>query len=255
MTYGDPTVRRIDGDVGDIVLRASEIQAIASGNPKVLIFVGVQNELTKLSALRNEYERNKVRMRFRKNWIPQEVTRKEKAIAGHKRAAGINKPDPWHVRILGRDYDKKREAGEVLFSLVSGLSDTPVKVGEYAGFTLSLSAWGTRADLRASLPGCETAYSCALTTAQGVWTAMDNAIEGAARWIEKLEREIGDMQRDAAAIERELPVGWDRAGEYARAYWRYKELAEELAGVGVGVSEFQAPEEGPEGQLLLFEAA
>jgi len=272
VTYGDPTVRRIDGDVGDIVLRASEIQAIASGNPKVLIFVGVQNELTKLSALRNEYERNKVRMRFRKNWIPQEVTRKEKAIAGHKRAAGINKPDPWHVRILGRDYDKKREAGEVLFSLVSGLSDTPVKVGEYAGFTLSLSAWGTRADLRAHLPGCETVYSCALSTAQGVWTALDNAIEGAARWIEKLEREIGDMRRDAAAIERELPVGWDRAGEYARAYWRYKELAEELAGVGVGVSEFQAPEGGvafpaekiqvergtvggPEGQLLLFEAA
>ena len=249
VTCGDPTVRRIDGDVGEIVLRASEIQAIASGNPKVLTFVGVQNELTKLSALRNEYQRNRSRMEWRRQNIPQQRAATERRIRQHRDAQSVWEKRPqgkdlFRARIMGRDYDSKKEAGEALFSCVGLAKEENAVVGEYCGFVLELScSMKSRMEVLFYLPGATgRAYDVNLSSPMGVWTAIENELCRISDRIMMAEREIADMDRDLAAIERELPVPWSRASDYAREYARYEALAAELSGAGVSVGEFQRPD-------------
>lgn len=247
VTCGDPTVRRIDGDVGEIVLRASEIQAIASGNPRVLTFVGVQNELTKLSALRNEHERNRARMLWKQTSIPQQQAAARDRIKKHQAALDVwaKRSGTFGARIMGREYDKKKDAGEALYSCLGLVksSDEPIAVGEYCGFTLSMCTFGSRVDVILSLSGMSVGtYSVPLNSPTGVWTSIENEMNSIIGRIQNNENSIADMNRDLAAIERELPVPWSRATDYAREYARYEALARELAGSGVSIGEFQKPE-------------
>jgi len=125
--YGDVTIRRIDGDIGEMVLRASEIQALASGNPKVLEFVGVQNELTKLSKVRQAWVRSKANQKYELGWIPSQITRHEGNIANLER------------QILLRD---SQHSTEVLHprSVVSTYMMTP-PAPRYTQHTEAKTAW------------------------------------------------------------------------------------------------------------------
>jgi len=248
VTHGDPTIRKIDGDVGAVVLRASEIQAIASGNPRVLEFVGVQGEMTKLSALRNEFDRLRRKMEFRRVWIPREVSENREKIARHSAALDVWQRRPtekgsFHVQIGGVRYATRKEAGDALLGRIHLAKDLTVAVGEYCGFTLMLQVVGKRVEVLLRMPVPESmVYDVSLSSAVGVWAAIEYAMDGIAGKIARLERECKDKKRDLEAIERELPVPWDRAQEYARSYARYHTLAEDLASTGVSIGEFLPPD-------------
>lgn len=244
ITHGDPTVRKLDGDVGDMVLRASEIQAIASGNPAVLQFVAVQTEMTKLSALRGEYEHNRTRMERTLIWAPVEIKRLEQVAEEHRKVAALwheNRSTEWSVRVLGRKYDDKKAAGEALIGCVSALKEDAV-VGYYRGFEMTVYTFGQNLCVNLSAPGSQYRYSANMRTPTGVWQSIDGVMnrepESRAQFAES---RVQDLKRELVSIARELPKPWDREAEYARTYSRYRNLAKTLAGDGITVSEFPAP--------------
>ncbi len=248
VTHGDPSVRRVDGDVGDMVMRASEIQAIASGNPQVLEFVAVQNELTRLSALRNEWERNQLRMSRRQKWIPGEVARKRRAIQRHQEAlvAGQEQPKRFSIVLKGEVVEDTKEASRAVNDAFRRmLPSDRVVLGAWGKFQLIASLVGRRRYVGLSLGPKRPEYSVVFRAKdKGVWTTLRTKLcEGPRRWTQRLTREIDDAERDLRTIEKQLPLDWDRGPEYARTYAKYKALESALAGIDVSSGDFRAPRE------------
>lgn len=242
VTSGDATVRKIDGDVGDIVLRASEIQALASGNPLVLKFVGVQNELTKLSALRGEFERQQSRMRMNVRTLPQEIARLQKIVSYHRQAIQVRDShrDVFSVELLGEEYTSRKEAGKALFASCFGKE--AACVGEYRGFRIITSVFGQRMDVSLELEEGAPMYSTDARTETGVWTALDTALDKIDVQLSSLLKRLDGMSRDLKACQGSVGKEWDRGSDYARLYTEYQALAKALSGNGVTASEFQRPD-------------
>ena len=82
---GEVTARTAD-DVGDMVLTAAQVKAIASGNPEVMRKVGLEVELVKLDKLRAAHYQSQRELRFTLSTLPGQIAWKDKEIAGHQAA-------------------------------------------------------------------------------------------------------------------------------------------------------------------------
>jgi hypothetical protein len=267
VTTGDPTVRKIDGDVGDIVLRASEIQAIASGNPLVLTFVGVQNDLTRLSALRNEWERNQSNMRWLLSSAPGDISRMRAQIDSHTRTLNAYKAavEAEAEADSSETDDEESDTSKKTFSCVVGrrtyttkkdatsaavtearrqamsASNGSATIGRWRGLSLSARWWGENVSLGVALPddSAVTQYDAQLN--KRVWHNLDFEISRIPSRVKYLEGQILDTEQKVRDYTRLADRPWHMGEEYWRLYQRYAALQAELAGVGVSGGEFQKP--------------
>lgn len=245
--YADAmSVRRLEGDVGELVLRAGEIQAIASGNPRVLEFVGLQNELMKLSAVRDAWERGRARMETRQAWIPAQVDRMRREVASHQEAAATwaKRSEDFEAVVGSRTHYKRVDADEAVLSLaVALLADDPDRhgahVGRYCGFTVRVrSGWRDEIFADVALPGLETYRA---NVGKHTFTSIDRTLDrapGAA--VEALKRRIGGALADLRAIEAEMLKAWEHEAAYESVRAQYGEIAKEMVDTGVVVAETSA---------------
>jgi len=145
---GQTDVREID-DVSETVLSMAEIKALASGNPKIIERVMVQNELLKLEHLRTSWQSNRRdsqrRLASSEKELEQVVTR----IGYLRKAAEMRDSHPsekFAMTVGSSIHTERRLAGQTLIATSQALKleadrsgrEARKQAGTYRGFTLWL---------------------------------------------------------------------------------------------------------------------
>lgn len=116
---GQTDVREME-DVGETVLSIAEIKALASGNPKIMERVMVQNEILKLEQLRlswqNERRHSQRRLTATQSELGQVKTRIAHLTTGAK-VREANTSETFSMKIGETAYSERRLAGQQLIEL------------------------------------------------------------------------------------------------------------------------------------------
>lgn len=147
---GQTDVREMD-DVGETVLSMAEIKALASGNPKIMERVMVQNEILKLEQLRlswqNERRHSQRRLSATQGEFEQAKIRIEHLTTGAQ-VRDVNTSEAFSMRIGDTSFSERRPAGQQLIELARIVkldaertgNEARKKVGSYRGFVMWLRA-------------------------------------------------------------------------------------------------------------------
>lgn len=258
--WGDVTVRSLDGDIGDTMLRASEIQAIASGNPAVLEFVAVQNELLKLTKVWEARARDRRGMIADLKHIPRAIETKQGHLEAHRHSILVRDAHPVKDREFaidlaatpgGKDvtsFNDRRRAHERLHSLATqvGTSVALHAVGSYRGFRTLIQRWQQGHQIVLEGPN-EALYTGKLTDDPvGTFASMNASLDGIEKVVAGIEGEIRAEQVRDRTIRVELRRSWELRTRYVDLLTKYRELAAALGpeGLANGDGEFaDLPEE------------
>jgi hypothetical protein len=229
---GDASIRRADGDVGDIVLRASEIQAIASGNPGVMRVIGLQNELQKLYVLRKEYTRQQELLTAKLTDIPVRIASLQQNIQvmqemSQKAIKHKESHEKFSAVIFGKEFDDPSLAAEALLTKVP---DTAEQVGFYRGLPLFRKAWG--AVVGVWLDWKRHNIDARWNTPTGLWASLNFGLSELPRTITRHKQTIQSLEADLVRSQGLVGQPWSQEPEYARRREEYYSLAATLKGSG-----------------------
>ena len=135
-------------DVDDTALSYAEIKALATGNPYIKEKMDLDVQVSKLKLLKANHTSQIYRLEsdIAKNY-PVQISALKERIAGMQSDVSVVKNvdlqdnDSFSMNIGNVAYTDKKEAGEAMTAACAGLKavTTGGKVGEYHGFTLSVS--------------------------------------------------------------------------------------------------------------------
>jgi N12 class adenine-specific DNA methylase len=145
---GQTDTREID-DVNETVLSMAEIKALASGNPKIIERVMVQNELLKLEHLRASWQSNRRDSQRRLLMSEKELEQVSTRVGYLRKAAEVRDSHPgekFAMTVTGSTHTERRLAGQALIEAARDLKleadrkgqETKKQAGTYRGFTLWL---------------------------------------------------------------------------------------------------------------------
>ncbi len=238
-------------DVDLAVLTASQIKAIASGNPLVLEKVGLETELTRLDRLYATWSAGRNRLRYDLAMLPEKIGKAEADLRAHTaaiEARNRNLPGGAEAGRQGFAIKLRRSAtgdetitfterelvGNQIRQLVPAVEREALKygtatltLGEYAGFEIYASAaclnvardlskglFG-QASLYLKLKDHRVEYGFNLTESDaGIIQSLDARL----RSIDKRRGEAEETRRQLtdrrAKIEAELAKGWEYATKF-----------------------------------------
>jgi len=149
---GQCTSREVE-DVSETVLSMAEIKALASGNPKVLDRVKLQNEISKLEHLYHAWLDNRAEMRRRINRHGFELQKSAETITFYEQAIQARDAHPvgddFKMAVRGTVYTERKAAGEAINRAAEALikvsnipgQETRAEAGEYRGFKIILKVF------------------------------------------------------------------------------------------------------------------
>ena len=242
---------RVAEDVDMAVLTASQIKAIASGNPLVLEKVGLETELTRLDRLHATWRTGRNRLRYDLAMLPEKIDKAEADLRAHAAAIEVrNRNLPGGAETGKRgfvielrrsakgdetcSFTERELAGNQIRQLVAAVEREALKygsatllLGEYGGFEIYASAaclnvakdlsqglFG-QASLYLRLKDYRVEYGFNLTDSDaGIIQSMDARL----RSIDKRSAEAEETRRRLIdhrdRIEAELARGWEYATKF-----------------------------------------
>ena len=238
-------------DVDLAVLTASQIKAIASGNPLVLEKVGLETELTRLDRLYATWRTGRNRLRYDLAMLPEKIDKAEANLRAHAAAIEVrNRNLPGGAETGKRSFTielrrsatgderiaftERELAGNQIRQLVPAVEREALKygsatllLGEYAGFEIYASAacLNVAKDLSQSLFGqaslClrlkdyRVEYGFNLTDSDaGIIQSMDARLRGIDKRFAEAEETRRRLIDHRARIEEELAKGWEYATKF-----------------------------------------
>ncbi|HZF39299.1 MAG TPA: hypothetical protein VE715_10770 [Blastocatellia bacterium] len=242
---------RVAEDVDLAVLTASQIKAIASGNPLVLEKVGFETELTRLDRLYATWRAGRNRLRYDLAMLPEKIGKAEADLRAHAAAIEVrdrNLPGGAEAGRRGFAIELRRSAtgdetitfterelaGNQIRQLVSTVEREALKygsatrlLGEYAGFEIYASAaclnvardlskglFG-QASLYLRLKDHRVEYGFNLTDSDaGIIQSMDARLRSIDKRLAEAEETRRRLIDHRARIEAELAKGWEYATKY-----------------------------------------
>jgi hypothetical protein len=245
------TPARVAEDVDLAVLTASQIKAIASGNPLVLEKVGLETELTRLDRLYATWRAGRNRLRYDLALLPEKIEKAESDLRAHAaaiEARNRNLPGGADTGRRGFAIELRRSAmgdetiafterelaGNQIRQLVAAVEREALKygsatllLGEYAGFEiyassaclnvakdLSQGLFG-QASLYLRLKDYRLEYGFNLTDSDaGIIQSMDARLRGIDKRFAEVEETRQRLIDHRARIEAELAKGWEYATKF-----------------------------------------
>src|SRR5262245_11420398 len=242
---------RVAEDVDLAVLTASQIKAIASGNPLVLEKVGLETELTRLDRLYATWRAGRNRLRYDLAMLPEKIDKAEADLRAHAAAiearnrnlsVGAETGKRGFAIELRRSapgdetcsFTERELAGNQIRQLVAAVEREALKygsatllLGEYAGFGIYASAaclnvakdlsqglFG-QATLYLRLKGFRIEYGFNLTDSDaGIIQSMDARLRGIDKRFAEAEETRRRLIDHQAKIEAELAKGWEYATKF-----------------------------------------
>ena len=223
---------RVADDVDETALSYSEIKALATGNPLIIEKCNLDMDVGKLNMLKASYLSQKYaleEMVLRK--YPEAITRLTERIAGYQQdvqlAAAHPKPKDGFagITILDQPYADKEAAGKAILDVCTKMTGSnAVFLGQYRGFSLTLSYDGTSNEYRMTMKGTLSHTAVLGADVFGNLTRMDNVIDGLPGKLEAVRAELAETQVQIENARSELAAPFAREAELSEKTARLKEL-------------------------------
>ena len=243
MTSKDPgTMMRKCEDVDQQALSFAEIKALCTGDERIKEKLMLDNEVKELQALVSDHTNTIYEMQDKVARFPEQEKRlltaldNLKADRKHLRTLPIDpetKLPVFKITIDGKEYTERREAANAFEKAALKLCkqyDTPVKLGEFQGFPLTVtvnSNWkggGMIAELSGAYP-----HSVKLgENFLGNLRRMENALYKIDTKISDVQAELARLRVDFAEAEKIISEPFPQEQELKDKEDRLKTLTEEL---------------------------
>ncbi len=234
MKRGDVTMREVE-DIGEAVLSAAEIKAIASGNPLIMEKVKLEMRLQQLEAGEAADRTNRLRLRRTLVTNAAERTRlsaRRPLLLAAQTEAQQSAGQPFRAAIVRKlssaeatTFTKRDIAGDAVLSLLETLGQDAQRdlarqthsIGRYRGCVLYATAFTngtTELTLRYAHAGALhplNATTISAKTAMGVFASIDSMLRSIDRDITILDRFIADLDTETTTIQTMLATPWEQA--------------------------------------------
>lgn len=236
---GNTQVREMD-DIGDTVLSMAEIKALASGNPRIIKRVVLQNELVKLENLRASWQSNRRDTQRRLIQNREELGQTQTRVSYLRKAAEVRDAHPgekFSMQVNEVWHEERRTAGAALIEAARVLKleaertgqESRKNVGAYRGFDLWLrvkpdhersmrslieeSGSGAEILLDYGVPqvlvarvsdsdtGTVMSIDAVIRTIDGEIAKNEERVEHLARQVEKYQAALGEEWEHASKLE------------------------------------------------------
>lgn len=224
---GKAISRSVD-ELSETVLDASEVKALATGNPLIAEKMKLDNEISRLrmlqSAFLNEQEslKRKVEQNYPKKIqeIKQSITQLEKDIELSKQYSN----NEFQVQLMNMTYDSRTEATQKLEQLCQAYnrSEEFIEVGAYQGFSIYLKRSEIQyGQLEMKLQSEGGRYTTLIDPQAGI--GMVRRIENI---VQKLPERILEKQEQLKETEEKLEIAKQQLGQ---PFSQEQELKEKVA--------------------------
>ena len=151
---------------------------------------------------------------------PEAITRLTERIAGYEQDAQLSAahPKPQEgfagITILEQPYAEKEAAGKAILDVCTKMTGSDaVFLGQYRGFSLTLSYDGASNEYRMTMKGTLSHTAVLGADVFGNLTRMDNVIDGLPGKLEAVRTELADTQVQLENARTELAAPFAREAE------------------------------------------
>ena len=216
---------RSGSDIEDTVLDYAEVKALAVGNPLVKVRVETANELSRLLTLQRKALENHIAMEKELAELPGKMDRQKQWIEKCREDTAF-----MEQTFAVQDKETRRQIRKTIYDAVcdNALATKETVLMTYQGFQIVLPT-----NMRKEKPYVwlqrEGRYYVELGDSEvGSLIRLDNAIEGLPAHLEKLEKNLLDMQQREVALGAELEKSEDFADRIAACKEKLNQLDKEL---------------------------
>lgn len=231
MTSKSPV--RVADDIDETALSYSEIKALATGNPLIIEKCNLDMEVGKLNVLKASHLSQKYaleEMVLKK--YPKMIQDLKQRILGYEQDAHLaglhSKPEEGFagITLMGKEIADKETAGKAIIDVCSTMtgSGTAEMVGEYRGFSLSISYDGTKNEYQMHLKGALSHTAVLGADVYGNITRIDNVIDGIAGKLDKVRSELADTETQMKNAKEQMNAPFAKEEELKEKEVRLKEL-------------------------------
>ena len=232
------TPARTCEDVDEMVLNYSEMQALATGDPRIKEKIELDGEVSRLRTLESEHYNNKYKLEDVLVQRKAELKTQEKrlVLAKSDKKFAEKQPEEFSVKLNGITYTERTEAAEILAKAIQKciVKHDEIKLGEYKGFAIALTPPTTLTASYAMINlkrdgGLNYSANVEFISNLGDLTRMENIIKlGIDKEIANCENIIARDKSDIAQATKTLTQPFELADELAEKSARLEQLNAEL---------------------------
>ena len=240
MTAKHYSERSVD-DIDEATLNYGQIKAVASDNPLVMRKFEIDNQVNKLTSIRNDFINQQRQMEDEVELIlPQRIHKLQIAAENYKAdlafAEQHPEPEDFDIEIAGKHFDSRSEALEAIVEQSKRLNGNELlDVGHYRGFKLYLykeATWkfSTLYDLCMTVKN-QAGYRVEIEPSKGIgnFVRINNAISHTiSEKFEATVNEISVLQNRLEAAKAEINQEFPQESEYQALLKEQSEINIEL---------------------------
>lgn len=222
---------RIIEDADTEVLSYAECKAIATGDPRIMEYCTLQTEINMLNLLKNDYLNQKYELEDKVlKYYPSQISSLEQRVfAFQKDVEHIKNSRNAGCELKGILYADKMDADKALMSVIKTInSESPVLVGSYCGFSLSLS-FDVFSDTCYAHLSHSQGYKVTMgEDIRGNITRLDNFLGGLPDKLENCRNQLQDAKRQLETAAAEANKPFEKEEELKNKMTRFQQLKVDL---------------------------
>lgn len=222
---------RVIEDADTEVLSYAECKAIATGDPRIMEYCTLQTEINMLNLLKNDYLNQKYELEDKVlKYYPSQISSLEQRLtAFQKDVEHIKNSRNAGCELKGILYADKMDAGKALMNVIKTInSESPVLVGSYCGFSLSLSFDAFSDTCYAHLSHSQGYKVTMGEDIRGNITRLDNFLGGLPDKLENCRNQLQDAKRQLETAATEANKPFEKEEELKNKMTRFQQLKVDL---------------------------
>lgn len=214
MTSKSPV--RVAEDVDETALSYAEIKALASGNPKIMEKMQLDNDVAKLKLQKAEHfsQRYALEDKLTRDF-PRVIAETEERIAGYKAdmqtVANATLQGESEEKIftpmiiMGKTYAERAEAGKAILEICKKITNPDERpLGEYRGLKTEIGYDTMAREFFIDFKGKMTYRVRLGQDAGGIITRLDNALNGIGKQIGNCEERLAELHKQVENVKAEI---------------------------------------------------
>lgn len=238
-------------DIEGAALTYAEVKALASGNPIVIEKVKVDAEVRRLQMIERQHIGDSARIQDEIAKIEALLPTLEDRVNEFKSDLAKRRiPEKFSIRIEGKEYADRKEAGEAIQKISGrlflekqkGMAGTAINFGEYAGLPLSINPGGSyysgavgtqtgairiQADSNTIFVG-ESAIAHATESATGTIQSLDYSVNNLEEKLSGVQGMLRSLREDIDAMTAQIEAPFPQAEKLRELEKRQIEINREL---------------------------
>lgn len=241
------SVARNAEDIDETVLSFAEVKALATGNPLIKEKMDIDNEVSRLTLLKSNYNSRRYAMEdnfmYRYPKFIHETNQRLECLIKDIALRDMHRSEEFQITINGKIFDEREKAGTYVQVLTGKMEDEGEKhIGQFRGFEFSIQCNKFFGQHKMILHGSLKHESELGESPHGNMVRLENLLDGFERYQEKLESKLEEHQRDLAQSKEEYSKPFKYEEELLFKLKRQFELNAELD-MDKGIDEVIADEE------------